>query len=141
MSSTPITTTDDAAALNALANGIIPADARDAGAAAVQSGARLAERLGDGTNGATYRRGLEMATDLANTRFRKSIPGLDAAELHELLAALRDAAPEFFRQLRSDVCTVYLGDPQVWERIGFPGPSTAEGGYPDFDRPQSRLSF
>jgi len=35
------------------------------------------------------------------------------------------------------VSAMYLSDPAVWERIGFPGPSTAAGGYPDFDQPQS----
>src|ERR1041385_3923811 len=35
-----------------------------------------------------------------------------------------------------DVAAMYLSDPGVWQRIGFPGPSTASGGYPDFDQPQ-----
>jgi hypothetical protein len=46
----------------------------------------------------------------------------------------------FFRQLRMDVCALYLSDPGVWARIGFPGPSTAQGGYPDFDQPQRRAA-
>jgi hypothetical protein len=29
-----------------------------------------------------------------------------------------------------------MSDPGVWQRIGFPGPSTEAGGYPDFDQPQ-----
>jgi hypothetical protein len=141
MSEPQIATTDEVAALEALANGIIPADARDAGAAAVHAGQRLSERLGGGTSAAIYRRGLLAASDLAQTTFRKRVPALDAAELHDLLAALRAADPGFFLQLRLDVCALYLSDPEVWRRIGFPGPSTAEGGYPDFDMPQGRLSF
>ena len=33
---------------------------------------------------------------------------------------------------------MYLRDPAVWQRIGFPGPSTASGGYDDFDQPQKQ---
>ena len=39
------------------------------------------------------------------------------------------------KQLRMDVCALYLTDPGVWGRIGFPGPSVERGGYPDFDQP------
>ena len=28
-----------------------------------------------------------------------------------------------------DVCALYLSDPAVWRRIGFPGPSAETGGY------------
>jgi len=49
---------------------------------------------------------------------------------------MRVDAPGFFKQLRMDVAALYLGDPGVWRRIGFPGPSTDTGGYPDFDQPQ-----
>jgi hypothetical protein len=35
-----------------------------------------------------------------------------------------------------DVCALYLSDPAVWQRIGFPGPSADSGGHPDFDQPQ-----
>jgi hypothetical protein len=130
------TAAGDAAVLAALANGIIPADARDAGAAAVAAGPRLAERLAAGANAALYRAGLAAAAELAEARFGRAVTALDAGQLHDLLAALREERPAFFRQLRSDVCALYLSDPGVWARIGFPGPSTAQGGYPDFDRPQ-----
>jgi hypothetical protein len=33
-----------------------------------------------------------------------------------------------------DVPALYLSDPGVSRRIGFPGPSIEVGGYPDFDR-------
>jgi hypothetical protein len=46
--------------------------------------------------------------------------------------------PAFFRQLRLDTTTLYLSDPAVWTRIGFPGPSIETGGHADFDRPQSK---
>jgi hypothetical protein len=123
--------------LTALANGIIPPDERDAGAAAVGAGPRLAEKLAVGTNAALYRAGLAAATALAQERFGREVSALDAAQLHELLGLLRQQQPGFFKQLRLDVCSLYLSDPGVWQRIGFPGPSTAQGGYPDFDQPQS----
>ncbi len=41
----------------------------------------------------------------------------EGAELHELLGVLRDKSPDFFKQLRMDVCALYLGDPAVWQRI------------------------
>jgi phenylacetaldehyde dehydrogenase len=128
----------ETAALAALANGIIPADGRDAGAAAVDAGPRLAEKLAAGTNAALYRRGLAAAAELADTTFGGTIETLTPAQTHELLGLLREQQPGFFKQLRLDVCALYLSDPGVWARIGFPGPSTAQGGYPDFDQPQTR---
>ena len=130
---------DEAVVLAALANGIIPADTRDAGAAAVSAGPRLAEKLAAGVNPALYRSGLAAAAALARTRFGRAVSALDAAQVHQVLEALREQQPAFFRQLRTDVCALYLSDPSVWERIGFPGPSTAQGGYPDFDQPQTTV--
>jgi hypothetical protein len=135
--SQPEPTAAEGAALAALANGVIPADKRDAGAAAVNAGQRLAERLAAGTNASLYRRGLAEVEALAQATFGRPVAALDAGQVQELLEALRDREPSFFRQLRADVCALYLGDPSVWDRIGFPGPSTATGGYPDFDQPQS----
>jgi len=129
---------EDAATLAALANGIIPADDRDAGAAAVDAGPRLAEKLAAGTNAALYRRGLAASASVAEALFGRAAPALDAGQMHVLLRAMREQQPAFFRQLRMDVCALYLSDPGVWERIGFPGPSTAQGGYPDFDQPQTK---
>lgn len=133
----PEPTADDRAVLAVLANGVIPADGRDAGAAAVDAGPRLAEKLAAGVSVPLYRAGLEAAAALARAKFGRAVEALDAAQVHELLDALRAQQPAFFRQLRADVCALYLSDPGVWRRIGFPGPSTAQGGYPDFDQPQS----
>jgi hypothetical protein len=52
---------------------------------------------------------------------------------------LRVREEGFFRQLRMDVSAVYLNDPGVWERIGFPGPSVMSGGYADFAGPQKSV--
>jgi hypothetical protein len=122
--------------LATLANGILPADARDDGAAEVQAGRRLEEKLNAGINQALYDAGLDAAEALSRKTFGRDIPLLDATQMHELLGMLREEQPAFFRQLRMDVCALYLTDPGVWARIGFPGPSTAQGGYPDFDQPQ-----
>jgi len=127
---------DDVATLSALANGVIPPDERDAGAAAVAAGPRIAERARQGLNGTLYVAGLKLASNLARQRFGREVNGLSPAELHELISALDAASPGFFRQLRGDVCALYMSDPGVWQRIGFPGPSTEAGGYPDFDQPQ-----
>jgi hypothetical protein len=132
---TPITLAD-IATLAALANGIIPADARDAGAAAVHAGPGIAERMRRSPYGLVYVDGLKAAGEIAETMFAQSAHELDAAQMHELLTVMSAKSPEFFRQLRADVCALYLSDPGVWQRIGFPGPSTDTGGYPDFDQPQ-----
>jgi hypothetical protein len=134
--SEPTCAAEEAALLAALANGIIPVDARDAGAAAVNAGPRLAEKLAAGVNAGLYRRGMSAAESLGQAKFGLPLAALDAGQMHDLLDTLREKEPAFFRQLRLDVCALYLSDPGVWARIGFPGPSTAQGGYPDFDRPQ-----
>src|SRR5215212_10371632 len=131
--------TDRSHILAALANGIIPADERDAGAAAVNAGDRLAEKLSASVNASIYENGLQAAESLAQTRFAKSVDALTSSEMHVLIGALRSELPAFYKQLRLDVCAMYLSDAGVWQRIGFPGPSTATGGYPDFDQPQAEL--
>jgi hypothetical protein len=128
----------DAEALAVLANGVVPADDRDRGAAEVAAGPRLAEKLAGGPTAAVYRAGLAAAAELATATFGGSIAALEPAQVHELLGLLRDRQPAFFKQLRMDVCAMYLSDTGVWARIGFPGPSTAQGGYPDFDQPPTR---
>ena len=127
---------DDVAILSALANGIIPPDERDAGAAAVEAGPRIVEKARHGVNASLYSAGLRSATDLAREKFGRAVDQLSPAELHELIGALDGAAPIFFRQLRADVCAQYMSDPGVWKRIGFPGPSADTGGHPDFDQRQ-----
>ena len=135
MTETPITLAD-IATLAALANGIIPADDRDPGAAAVHAGPGIAERMRRSPYAPVYVDGLKAADELTKTMFAKAVLDLDAAQMHELLRALSTQSPAFFRQLRADVCALYLSDAGVWQRIGFPGPSTDSGGYPDFDQPQ-----
>ena len=132
----PTITLSDIAALAALANGIIPADERDAGAAAVQAGPGIAERMRRSPYAHVYVDGLHTAQEIANTKFARAVSDLDAEQIFELLTALSACSPAFFRQLRADVCALYLSDAGVWQRIGFPGPSTDGGGYPDFDQPQ-----
>ena len=128
------------ALLDGLAHGVIPADARDGGAASVDAGLRLAEKIASGVNAAVYRSGLERAAMLLKQECqRENVSELSAVEIQQLLAALREQAPAFYKQLRMDVSALYLMDARVWERIGFPGPSSAQGGHPDFDQPQTSL--
>jgi hypothetical protein len=135
MNETPVTL-QDITTLAALANGIIPADERDAGAASVGAGPAVAERMRRSPYGRMYVDGLKTAHQIAQTTFGKAVHELDAEQMHALLTVLSAKAPAFFRQFRSDVCSLYLSDPGVWQRIGFPGPATDLGGYPDFDQPQ-----
>jgi hypothetical protein len=127
---------ENALALGLLAAGIIPADDLDDGAACVAAGDRLAEKIAAGVNGELYHQGLNAAQTIAAERFGAELEQLVPDQLHELVGALRDAMPGFYKQLRMDVSAIYLSDPGVWQRIGFPGPSTASGGYPDFDQEQ-----
>jgi hypothetical protein len=130
-------TLDDIATLAALANGIIPADARDAGAAVAHAGAGIAERARHGINGPLYAEGLMLTSALARKNFGRAPGELNAEEIRQLLDVLAQESPAFFRQLRADTCGLYMSDPAVWQRIGFPGASIDRGGYPDFDTPQS----
>ena len=123
------------AALSALAGGIIPADETDEGATSVNAGPRLAAKLRSGPTADLYRGGLAQAAAAASERYGISLSQLNEQQLFDLLALIREMNPPFFKQLRADVSALYLSDPQVWQRIGFPGPSSHNGGYPDFDQP------
>ena len=129
-------TAEQSQALSKLAEGIIPADEIDAGAAAVDAGAKLAQKIDAGVHAKEYLEGIRSADAIAQLRYSAPVASLDAGQIHDLLGVLRSEAPAFFRQLRMDVCAFYLSDPAIWERIGFPGPSTETGGYPDFDQVQ-----
>jgi Gluconate 2-dehydrogenase subunit 3 len=133
----PSVTLGDIGVLAALANGIIPADDRDAGAGLVHAGPSIAERMRRSPSANLYVEGLRTARLFARERFGQDVSELNADQMRELITALRDQSPAFFRQLRADVCALYLSDAGVWQRIGFPGPSSASGGYPDFDQPQA----
>lgn len=126
----------DEPALTVLAGGIIPADERDAGAAAVNAGRRLAERMHAGGIDSLYAAGLHDAERHAIDLFARPLASLAPNEVAVVLERLMAISPRFFRQLRADVAALYLSDPAVCARIGFPGPSLATGGYPDFDQPQ-----
>jgi hypothetical protein len=126
------------AALAALANGILPADEIDDGAAAVNAAARLADRIEAGVHAELYLQGLETAQSIAFEEYSHEAGQLTPVEIERVLALLRERLPAFFTQLRLDVSAMYLSDPGVWQRIGFPGPSTRSGGYADFDQPQTQ---
>ena len=126
------------ATLAALANGIIPADERDRGAAEVDAAARLSQRLESNPALPLYLKGLSAAEELAQEKFNRQVGELNTTQMNELLARVQQQSPAFFKQLRMDVSALYLSDPAVWQRIGFPGPSTESGGYPDFDQPQTQ---
>ncbi len=124
------------AVLRILANGIIPADGRDQGAASVNAADRIAEKYKNGSIEAIYTQGVQQAQTISRSQFGRDVADLAAAEVNQLLSRIRDESGAFFKQLRMDVCAFYLGDEDVQRRIGFPGPSSESGGYPDFDQPQ-----
>ncbi len=136
----PLITLDDIGVLAALADGIIPADERDAGAGLVHAGPSIAERMRRSPLAHIYVEGLQTTRGFAHELFGRDVCELNSAQMRELLTTLRDQSPAFFRQLRADVCALYLSDAGVWQRIGFPGPSSESGGYPDFDQPQTRTT-
>ena len=123
-------------ALAVLAGGIIPADERDAGAGYVNAGPRIAAKLRAGVNVPVYRAGFAAAEEMALRDFGACVGNLAPAQVHSLLLNLREVQPGFVKQLRMDVCALYLSDPSVHARIGFPGPSVEHGGYADYDQPQ-----
>jgi hypothetical protein len=129
---------DDIAALNALTRGIIPPDETDGGATMVFAGLGAADKFRKGINAEVYAEGLQNAAAVAKQKFGRAVGDLNPQEVHALLGVLHDESPAFFKQLRMDVNAAYLSDPGVWQHIGFPGPSTASGGYPDFDQPQTQ---
>jgi len=126
--------------LSALARGIIPPDDRDSGAASVHAGPTIAAKIRMSAYAFIYVDGLSDAARIAQDEFGIGIDQLNPEQLHSLLERLKHESPDFFRQLRSDVCLIYLSDPGVWQRIGFPGESADDGGYPDFDQPQHQVS-
>lgn len=133
-----ISTAEHAALLAVLANGVIPADETDQGAAVANAGSVLAGRIERGVHAKLYELGIEAAAAVAREQFGKPLAQLDPEQVHAVLMALRGSMPGFYKQLRSDVTGLYLNEPGVWERIGFPGASAHTGGYPDFDQPQQR---
>ena len=84
-----------------------------------------------------YAQGLRTVHQLCARQCGRPVTALTPSELYELTQQVAATDPAFFSQLRLDTTTLYLSDPAVWARIGFPGPSIETGGHPDFDRPQS----
>jgi hypothetical protein len=132
----PVMTAEMCALLKVLTNGIVPADERDGGAESVGAAGQIAQRVEQGVNRDVYLSGLGIAKRIAEERFKVAVDVLTPEQAHELVGAVRDDAPGFYKQLRMDVSAIYLSNPAVWARIGFPGPSIEKGGYPDFDQPQ-----
>src|SRR5258705_11738637 len=92
----------DIAALTTLANGIIPPDGSDAGAARVHAGGTLAEKVRAGVNATVYAQGLADAKDIASEQCGRSVEALAPQELHLGLRELQSKSPGFFKKLRID---------------------------------------
>ncbi len=132
----PRLTPEQVATLSAVARGMIPRDEKDDGVASFNPGRRLADKIETDLNPTPYLNGLRVAENVALEEFDRPVAELDAPSLEKLLGMLRDGAPALFKFIRAEVCALYLSQPSVWKRIGFPGPSVEKGGYPDFDQLQ-----
>ena len=106
--SEPTITLDDIGTLSALAEGIIPADDRDSGAAMVHAGPSIAERMRRSPSAHVYVEGLRAARALALERFGRDASKLDANAIRELLEAIRDQLPGFFRLIARPTCAAAL---------------------------------
>ncbi|HEY6227012.1 MAG TPA: gluconate 2-dehydrogenase subunit 3 family protein, partial [Verrucomicrobiae bacterium] len=81
----PGLTNDERAALNRLANAIIPADKRDAGAASVNAGVRIADRVLNGINAPAYRNLLHAAEATARETFGRTLNDLDLQQINTVV--------------------------------------------------------
>jgi len=133
MKSVPLTA-EQIETLDALASGVIPADAKDRGVAGMSVGQSLARKIQTDPNGSVYVEAIEFAVSKAKASFGKAVGSLDPAPVEALLVIVRDRYPGLFKLLRAEACAIYLSQPSTWERIGFPGPSIEKGGYPEFDQ-------
>jgi hypothetical protein len=123
--------------LEKLARGIIPADGKDQGVAGLNVGQSVARKIESDPNGAIHLEGLNFAASVAQETFGRPIIDLDPTSIHELVGMVRESFPGLFKLLRTEACAIYLSQPAAWKRIGFPGPSIEQGGYPEFDKAPS----
>lgn len=144
-------TDDQIATIDAAAEAIIPGDEFDGGVIELNPGYVIATRVRYQEDIADlYLKGLKGIEDSVAIMFGKErkFADLSLEERSRILKAMRrGVAPgagwrdvssqKFYTTLRSDVCFIYMTDPEVCQRIGFPGESTLKGGYPDYAEPQS----
>jgi hypothetical protein len=124
--------------LQSLASAIIPADSRGAGVAQFNPGAHLGGKLQGNPFASGLLQGLNFATKQSLEMFGLPVGELPSESLDKLLGILRDQSPGFFKFLRMETSALYLSQAATWQRIGFPGPSIEQGGYPDFDQIQGQ---
>ena len=95
-----------------------------------------------------YYIGLKGVEEISRELFKIPFLELSAAERGQVIALLLSGDPpssawtekensqNFFENLKMDACFVYATSEEVWEQIGFSGPSYSSGGHPDYDQPQ-----
>lgn len=95
-----------------------------------------------------YSIGLNGIDQISMSLHNSTFSELPAAKRNEVIACLlADDPPSgvwtdletpraFFENLKMDACFVYGTSEDVWEQIGFDGPSYNSGGHPDYDQPQ-----
>lgn len=138
--------------LEALAGTVIPPDDFDGGATGLgfPEVAQLRARYTPGRAG-IYLTGVSAVDRVAADLFgAETFTALSLEQRTELLEAVRqdavdtlawgDIAPaNFFGALAEDVLFLYCTHPDTWQRLGWPGPSFDQGGYPDFDQKPETL--
>ena len=138
--------------LEALAETIIPPDEDDDGVRGLgfSDVAEVRSRYEAG-RAAMYLTALAAVDQMTRAMFDKDdFVALEPNERTALLDAVRrgetggvewgDIKPgSFFGSLWEDVVFLYTTHPDTWERIGWPGASFEQGGYPDYDRQQHFL--
>ena len=133
--------------LEALAGTVIPPDDFDGGAAGLGFAevANLRARYTPG-RADIYQIGVRAVDQVAADLFGvERFAALSLAQRTELLEAIREervaqsawgniTPGKFFGALAEDVVFLYCTHPDTWQRLGWPGPSFDQGGYPDFDQ-------
>jgi hypothetical protein len=136
-------------ALERLAGSLIPRDEADEGIrGAGFAGIIELRNMYQPLTAELYRVGLAGCQETCHALFGKPLPEATEEEVGAVLAAIADGTAagaswtgvcspqEFFSSLRADACFVYCTSEDVWNRIGFPGPSFDQGGYLDYGDPQ-----
>ena len=95
-----------------------------------------------------YSVGLKGVDEISNALFQSPFVNITPAQRDIIIASLISGDPPagawtgtesphiFFENLKMDSCFIYGTSEEVWEQIGFSGPSYNSGGHPDYDQPQ-----
>jgi hypothetical protein len=95
-----------------------------------------------------YATGIASVNEISKELFEKPFVNLGEGERSQVVGSLladdppgarwtaQESPRAFFDNIKMDACFIYGTSEDVWEQIGFSGPSFSTGGHPDYDRPQ-----